>query len=291
MGRRSAFAVAIISAFALTAANLLLLAWRTSSSSEGGGGNDTLALGRPSEGFGIELNNNETGLLVDREFQPGFERRAWLESCQQLLAHENGHWKHNFHSEGRAPFLNHRSTHQMYFPMEKGWLRGNSLPENFAKCTWSNKYFMYKSLLGHQCGCGVKGFAPSHSVWVHNVTSGMSSPNGANPGYPEASPTVLLARRLADANATLCFSGDSIDYQIYVAMQNNLQRMHQLHQLYNPGKSKLFSVAKREIMVTGKYPTQPGKVDDWWLRGRRPPDGETLHFLALHQTAATNEQA
>mmetsp|Transcript_8792 Transcript_8792/g.19705 ORF Transcript_8792/g.19705 Transcript_8792/m.19705 type:complete len:395 (-) Transcript_8792:303-1487(-) len=93
-----------------------------------------------------------------------------------------------------------------------------------------------------------------------------------NLDYFAVSPTLRLARDLANADATLCFSGDSIDYQIYTAMQTTLRRMDQLHQLYYPDKNRLVSVVSREIPLN--HSTKPGNVDDWFLHGHRPPDGD-----------------
>ncbi|KAL7534598.1 hypothetical protein ACHAXR_005984 [Thalassiosira sp. AJA248-18] len=208
------------------------------------------------------------------KFEPPREgASSYSGNCKNLIAHENGYWHHHIHSENNNSLLsNDRSVQEIYFPEEMMWLKGQNKPQNFGKCTRSNKFLMYNAPVGHQCGCGVKGFTPSHSVWMHNAT--IKTPAAPNSDYFASSPTLRLAKLLANANATLCFSGDSIDYQIYAAMHNNLRRIDQLHQLYHPGEERLVSVVTREIPVTHKYYTKPGNIDDWFLHGHRPPNGD-----------------
>jgi len=176
----------------------------------------------------------------------------------------------------------------MYLPQELMWLKGQNLPRDFETCTRNNNYLLYNSVLGHQCGCGVRGFAPAHSVWVYNTT-GQHSPAvvekqkqlSTNPEnyYFDQSPTLRLAKQLAYANATICFSGDSIDYQIYKAFHNNLRRIEQIYQRVFPGRDKIVSVVTREIRV--HHATKPGNVSDWFLHGRRPPDGDNSFLTAI----------
>lgn len=83
--------------------------------------------------------------------------------------------------------------------------------------------------------------------------------------YFASSPTLRLAKSLADADATLCFTGDSIDYQIYTAMHNNLRRIQQLDQLYNRNEPRLLSVVSREIPVAKLFATKPGNASDWFV--------------------------
>jgi hypothetical protein len=82
----------------------------------------------------------------------------------------------------------------------------------------------------------------------------------------------LPCSKLANANATLCFAGDSIDYQIYDAMQNNLKRVSQLHAMHHAGNPDLVNVMDWEIRVT--HSAEPGTMDDWYLTGCRTPDDD-----------------
>lgn len=226
-------------------------------------------------------------LVAKDKSEPIFEQRtSWSDNCEKIVAHEHGHWHHyNTHSE-IVGILNDKSMHQMYFPEEIMWLGGQNQPEDFGKCVRANKYLMYNSILGHQCGCGVRGFMPSHSEWIYNATTAPSlpAPNASTESSPiqdyyyAISPTLRLARELARTESTLCFSGDSIDYQIYTAMHNNLRRIDQLHDLYHPSgeREKLVNVVSREIPVTDKYHTKPGNMDDWFARGHRPPNGKLV---------------
>jgi len=97
---------------------------------------------------------------------------------------------------------------------------------------------------------------------------------GFNPSWTEyykTSATLCLAQKLANANATLCFAGDSIDFQIYYTMQNNLKSVSQLQAMHHAGNPDLVNVMDREIRVT--HSTEPGTMDDWYLTGHHPPDG------------------
>lgn len=210
----------------------------------------------------LEANSAYTGLA-----------QRTLNSCRELIAHENGgYWHHSTRTKNNnSPIMRETFAHEMYYPEEMMWLGGQSLPPTgFGICTFSNKFLMYNAMMGHQCGCGVKGFTPSHSVWVYNTTLKLSAPaadklsNGEDYYYAR-SPTLRLAKNLADANATLCFSGDSIDYQIYSAFHNNLRRVDQLYRQNHPGEEGLVGVVSREIPV--KHSTKPGNVDDWFLYG------------------------
>lgn len=55
-------------------------------------------------------------------------------------------------------------------------------------------------------------------------------------------------------------------------MQNNLKRVSQLHAMHHAGNPDLVHVMDREIRVT--HSTEPGTMYDWYLTGRRPPDGD-----------------
>ncbi|KAL3760068.1 hypothetical protein ACHAWU_006616 [Discostella pseudostelligera] len=219
---------------------------------------------------------------------------TWSTTCQHLMAHQNGVWHHAFSDNISSSIANDPSILYLFFPEEMKWLHGDKRTSNntsFGTCTRSNKYEMYNSLLGHQCGCGVASFQPSHSVWFYNtssissnvatntVTIDSSSPKSHD--YFQTSSTLRLARRIANANATICFVGDSVDYQIYMAMHNNLRRMDQLHQQYSPDDVQdggLVLVVTREIPVVHAT-FEAGNDRDWFMQGRRPPIDEGHAFL------------
>lgn len=220
----------------------------------------------------VNINNDEMIASV-KALDPGIE--TWSESCQKLIAHENGYWHHHHDIQNNSLLLNNPNFQQSYLPEEMRWLKG-TLPQSFATCT-GGQFLMYRTITGHQCGCGVRGFAPSHSVWVHNQTN--TIPSKDNQNYFSSSPTLRLAKQLANANATLCFSGDSIDYQIFSAFYNILKRLDRLHRIHNPGKYRLLTLTRSEINVTRKYLTPAGKRGEWFLHGQRPPDGNTCLFV------------
>ena len=234
-------------------------------------------------------NLDETGTVAAEVENPQStisQRKSLLNNCQQLIAHEHGHWNHHTHpsQHGNMSYTEVSPLiRQMYYPEELKWLRGQNLPQTgFGKCTGSRKYLMSNSMLGHQCGCGVVKYKPTQSVWVYNMTktTTASSEPPFNMDYFAASPTLRLAKKLANAEATLCLSGDSIDYQIYYAMHNNLRRIEQLHKLHYPGKKGIVTVVTREIPVTSKYHTKPGNLDDWWEYGQRPPNGKHVRVCS-----------
>ena len=116
---------------------------------------------------------------------------------------------------------------------------------------------MYTTRLGHQCGCGVRGFRPSHSVWTHgNHNSTTNNPQGNN---AFDSPSLRLVDKLARANQTLCFFGDSIDLQIYDALRHSIERtvmLQQKMQNLSPPQVKI-SIQSREIPVEYTDETGP----------------------------------
>ncbi|KAL3793881.1 hypothetical protein HJC23_002128 [Cyclotella cryptica] len=203
------------------------------------------------------------------------------EYCNALLAHEEGHWQHTSYDSFAQLAMNNPSIKRLHFPKELDWLKGRVPSNGFGTCSWEKNMLMYNGILGHQCGCEVRGFQPSLSEWVYNTTArpstldNLDENSGFHPSWNEyykTSATLRLARMLANANATLCFAGDSIDYQIYYAMQNNLKRVSQLHAMHYGGNPELVHVMDREIKVT--HSTEPGTMEDWYRTGRRPPDGD-----------------
>lgn len=212
----------------------------------------------------------------------------WSDTCRRLMSHENGTWDHKFSDKIPSSIANDPTILYLYFPEEIALLHGENQPPNFGTCTPSNKYLMYSSLIGHQCGCGADRFHPSHSVWVHNsqsTSNGGTAPTIDAPpkfhDYFKTSSTLRLARLIANANATICFVGDSVDYQIYMAMHNNLRRIDQLHRHYHPSNKEkigLVLVVSREIPVVHSS-FKAGNDHDWSVKGHRPPMDEGHAFL------------
>lgn len=213
------------------------------------------------------------------------ERVSLDNNCKTLLSHAQGYWKHHPYN---STLLNDATMRRLFFPKEKDWIRGRHLSVDFRTCTASKNVLMYNGIVGHQCGCGVRGFQPSLSEWVHDAKSKRSMPTFSTASLPNAtttttlptswseyyenSATLRLVRQLANANATLCFAGDSIDYQIFHAMKNNLLRIDQLHNMHHPENLRLLTVRYRDFPIN--HTTKPGTTDDWYLLGRRPPDGD-----------------
>ena len=183
--------------------------------------------------------------------------------CNLLKKHMSGRWKHHLtfysetdqahemHSMRQTLFpltenmLNQTSLQSMYLPEEMSWLRGNDLPEAKERTNISHSFsfgksncrhggrpvndfqrgISYVSHIGNQCGCGTTAFQPSHSYWQYqpNITT---KAEGIN--YFQ-SPSLRLAKRFAQKNETVCFVGDSVEFQFYYAFKNNLHRAEMLN--------------------------------------------------------------
>ena len=230
-----------------------------------------------TDGDFVPTSNENISLLLSQK------ALSHEDYCNALLAHEKGHWAHTKQDLFASFMRNNSSFRQLIFPKEKDWMKGFHPWYGFGKCKKEKNMLMYNGLLGHQCGCGVRGFEPSLPEWTQSTSThprtlsslDMSSANGFHPSWTEyyrTSATLRLARKLAYANATLCFAGDSIDYQIYFGMQNNLKRVSQLHSMHFSGSPEIVSILDRLIPVN--HTTEPGTMDDWYLTGRRPPDGD-----------------
>ena len=226
--------------------------------------------------YAIMTNNEYISSAVDANLT----NVSWTDTCKQLLAHQNGYWMHSTYSDNdNSGFLNDYSIQQLYFPQELNWLNGKQPPLGVGgRCLPSSKALMYTTMLGHQCGCNVEGFRPAHSSWVYNNMDAINATSvDSKHDYFTKNPTLRLTKKLADKGATLCFAGDSIDYQIYNAFRSNLLRIGQLYQHHNPGQGKLVSVMSREIPFM--YTTKPGNANDWFVHGNRPPDDEGNQFV------------
>ena len=181
-------------------------------------------------------------------------------NCKLLADHvKNGYWNHQFAFQNMTmadyliqvidprlqrtaksltnETLNELSARSIYLSEEINWLRGSSMPASDAEWNFGNKKckkadvdrgLSYLSSIGNQCGCGNAAFQPSHSYWVHAYHKN-SSTISPNHDRLSESPSLKLARRLAQKNQTLCFAGDSIEFQFYFALKNNLHRVELLH--------------------------------------------------------------
>ena len=219
-------------------------------------------------GSGIEQGNK----------WPVPEKMDWTGTCSALKAHQDGHWKHTSNLTGSVDFAH--SVFQ-YYPKEVSWLLREGVQPDFGFCMPPRQYLSYTTSVGHQCGCKHSDFAPTHSKWTHRGMAAVADPIllEGRPNYAEMSPTVRLAKSLAKAQGTICLAGDSIDYQIYVALGNNLKRAAQLFKEYVKTGEVLMSVLQREIKVS--YSTKPGNWDSFWKNGQRPPDGDGSFLNAM----------
>jgi len=150
-----------------------------------------------------------------------------VDRCKALKYHERGHWHHTFPNNVFATDEIYPNLRNMYYtPLELGWVAGRSEMPADGGCSQykHNQGLSYTSGLGNQCGCLVKGFKPSHSVWTL-VGNNNHTTNGTTdlitPVYHQedvkyafiSSPSLQLIQRLAKAGRNLCFFGDSIDKQ------------------------------------------------------------------------------
>ena len=204
-------------------------------------------------------------------------------SCKTLLLHEGGHWEHHYYHQQLLDSTTKKelytsifnNTIQHYFPQEMDWILNNrSWPDSWVTCFHSDisdtqPPYMYQSKLGNQCGsCGVVGFQPSLSTWVPAQFTNASTSNNATTEYiaqiqqPEydknvegMSPSLRLIQQLAESNDTLCLAGDSIDFQFYDALRNNLIRQQYLLRLHKLQQSNLFNqIQNLSISETRRIP-------------------------------------
>ncbi|KAL7516579.1 hypothetical protein ACHAWX_001578 [Stephanocyclus meneghinianus] len=196
-------------------------------------------------------------------------------------------------------FLNDTSIQAMYLVEEIHWLHGQGLPLsnqphpakswNFngrphCRHRWdtdTDRGISYLSTIGNQCGCGSTTFQPSHSYWlygddkktttvgIHSTETSESSAKFDQKGgniLAKRSPSLRLARYFARKNQTLCFAGDSVDYQFYFALKNNLHRTELLHQKHF--NTSFVNVSSHHYPI--EYKTTPGDP----LKGYRLGDSD-----------------
>ena len=92
---------------------------------------------------------------------------------------------------------------------------------------------------------------------------------------------MYLARRLSQKNQTLCFAGDSIEYQFYFALKNNLHRVELLHREH---------FNKSFVNVSSyQHPIHYSTNTTSYIRkeGYRPPDDYWRLAKVIFQTEVT----
>jgi len=162
-----------------------------------------------------------------------------------LMRHEEGEWQHQYRISSNNTSLKYFIENQTfntsvlcqtYLPQEREWMVGTKVPESY----WSTREadrsdgLMYKSFLGNQYGaCQLPEFEPSISTWVSKSHHQQQQTKKNNDYEGILSPTLRLILRLAQTNQSLCFAGDSIDFQMYDALIHNLQRQRLLQNMIN----------------------------------------------------------
>lgn len=213
--------------------------------------------------YGLVVNVNPGRLQHLQTFEIKQESASAFKvpqnSCELLKKHISGHWIHYFSyfdnisnvlqldssiQQVAHPItndlLNHASIQSSHLVEELSWLRGpghstfGQFTDNVGGvCRWKKdndpgRGISYMSSIGNQCGCGMKQFQPTISSWSYedNVTS----TNSKDDVNMKVSPSVRLARRFASKNQTVCFVGDSVDFQFYDGFRNNLFRAKAIYQ-------------------------------------------------------------
>lgn len=211
-------------------------------------------------------------------------------SCRTLQRHIGGRWEHEYELDPSSTF----PAAGRYLPKELGWLRGEGSPSEWAQCVHSTDGTMYQGSLGNQCGaCAVPGFRPSHSTWLPSG-DGKSPGETAGPGGDDDGgdpPAIALVRRLSLRNQTLCIAGDSIDKQLYAALNRLLVRQGNLPGRH--GYTVKTSGRIVEVNYTAISPTL-GWVKGWMVMNDMPertftvwgPEGEvfgaTVRFIKTY---------
>jgi hypothetical protein len=163
----------------------------------------------------------------------------------------SGHWNHYFSSYDNITtviqndpsieqiafpmtdeMLNDASIRLMHFPEEMDWLQRKGMSNFDMQCRYDTEAvgISYLSPIGNQCGCGMSEFQPTFSYWSYEDNNSSDLVDGeGNYKFMKNSPSVRLARRFAMRNQTVCFVGDSVDWQLYNGFKNNLHRAETLH--------------------------------------------------------------
>lgn len=98
--------------------------------------------------------------------------------------------------------------------------------------------------------------------------------------FKENSSSVRLARRFARKNQTVCFVGDSVDYQLYYGFKNNLHRAETLHQK-NCGSS-ILNISSTQYPA--QYSTNGTQTDTYWIERKRLPDDFWMLMREIRET-------
>lgn len=199
---------------------------------------------------------NSVQILFAKENEYNLSAAPSFSYCNATQEHMRGHWQHHFHT------VTNRSN---YLPKEIDWLHGTSIEWRSPGCTNASlRGHMYASTMGNQCGCGASDFRPSDSQWITDRTLPQHTTSQFAGHF---SPSFRLVERLAKANKTMCFVGDSIELQFYTALQNNLIRLELLRKVHRwehiiPG----ISVETVRIPVNySNETTGPVDYDKYWM--------------------------
>ena len=248
---------ALLSSFVVDRRGLSSLAVVGPSSASRGNGNATAS--RRWDGGGDDD-------AVDFRAVPSFEGGGGPSedpaeaSCRALSRHMGGGWEHEHGADPDGP----AAASGYYFPKELGWLRGEGSPSEWAECVRSTDGTMYQGPLGNQCGaCGVTGFRPSHSTWSLPGEGGKGPETKPEPLREEEEdpPAIALVKRLSRRNQTLCIAGDSVDKQLYRALNNLLVR----HGNLPGGQQHGYTVTTSERIVKVNYTAVSPTLE--WVRG------------------------
>jgi hypothetical protein len=174
-------------------------------------------------------------------------------SCKSLLLHEEGRWEHQYAPlESNHNFFDNSQQKMSvilsntYHPIEIDWIMmyTTSYRSGWSTCDRDNDGgLMYVSKIGNQCGCGLPEFHPSISQWISD--SGNPTQPAANISMEHhdiSSPSLRLTLELAKGNRSLCFVGDSIDFQFFDALKHNLRRQKYLQNQINISISTNYSI-------------------------------------------------
>lgn len=178
----------------------------------------------------IYIIRDDVYLLAINEKDKQQQQQLNGDRFEALRMHEKGAWKHYyFEADNKSIGVpsTYNSLSQLYTPLEFAWLTGHNLSTSDWGKSACLEYkdinaSMYSTQLGNQCGCGMKSFRPSHSVWVYGNNHNHALDESMNDVISYSliendngfkSPSLMLIERLAEEDRNLCFFGDSIDFQ------------------------------------------------------------------------------